>query len=448
MLANGINLPLVMMWGCVLLAPLTLLVALVESAAFRVIVGIRFRKVFWWVLGANIASTIAGGALYSLQDGIIEATGIMASIPEFVHGYTWVGILLIFLYFVKSVIVEGLIVGGCFLADRAETRWAGIVKALLAGNVITYCLVGPLFYFATRPTFGHAELLDTTAWTANSDLPVYFIDTEDQFIKAIRADGSDLRTVVPFPADAFLMSEDATAFVYLGTDDGLYLYRQQDAQPTFMVQTENRYDLHNVSLSHDASRVAYVDRIDKLKVFDVATGETVEVSLGQMETTRGVSPTSWSSSGESIYVRFKVGDLAIHRGAPPWDLIEMRDSDTPHRDEPVVNYLRTPRTPYDWMPEVFHDKQGSYEIDCEPGLVAHVRVSKNGDHVMAMRNDYGLLKLGLPGPHSPTFLPNGSEAILEWWGQLYILDYEHRRLGLLTRGEKYVLPTSRFQVHF
>ena len=64
---------------------------------------------------------------------------------------------------------------------------------------------------------------------------------------------------------------------------------------------------------------------------------------------------------------------------------------------------------------------------------------RNDRPILQLYDGYGLMKLGWHYPDAPTLLPNGAEVLLEWWGQLYVLDIENRQLGLLTSGRRYVV---------
>ena len=94
------------------------------------------------------------------------------------------------------------------------------------------------------------------------------------------------------------------------------------------------------------------------------------------------------------------------------------------------------------------DRKDEYTVECYPYLGGHVTISRAGKPLLTVMNDYGLMKLGLPPPDAPSFLPTGHEVLLEWWGQLYLLDVDGRRMGLLTDGDEYVLPTPRFRAGF
>ncbi len=458
MLADAINFPLVAAGGLIVFGPLVLLVTLVEAYVFRRMLGVPVRGVFRRLLWANILSTFAGGVVHVFQGGVIEASGIDASILAFAGGYWWVAIILILIYFAKSLLIEALVVATRRFAGRLGRSRFRLLRAVMIGNIASYCLVGPLFYYATRPIFGYLELTDDTAWTVNAAVSVYFIDTDDRFIKRINMDGTGIATIVPFPAAAFLVSEDESTFAYRGVDGNLYAYRKGAETSTLIWRTAERFQMDSVSLSPDNTMVAYATRPteDKtesvgyqLRVFDLRKGETDTVQECRLS---DFGPfVSWSRSGEFIYGEQDRDRVAVIRGRAPWDVVDVREIDTLAPSEFPLNYVRSGPAWYasrnDWGRSLLKDSKSLSEIRCVRGLGAHFVVTKDGEPILEVADGYGLMKLGRHYADSPTFLPAGAEVLLEWWGQLYVLDIDRRRLGLLIPGEKYVAPLERFRVN-
>ena len=461
LLADGIELPIVAAWGLGILIPLTLIVTTIECGVMRAVLSVPLRRTFRRVLVANVVSIPLGGVVSFFDLAVFEQTGILDSIPKFLSGYLWACLIMIGLYFVESSLVEGLIVASAKFSAAIGRRRGSVFKALVLGNVASYCLVGPLYYFATRPTLGAVEATMDTSWTANASLPVYFIDRSDRFIKRVMADGSGKTTVVPYPAAAFSMSGDGEAFVYRGRDGNLYVYRLNDAAPVLVWKTEEQFQMHSVSLSPDQKRVVYARRPSAhaddwdrycLTVFDVDTGTSSDVIEGQQENGRDEPVVSWSADGQTIFVWERRSNTAVYQGDAPWTLLDRYRGQGPTRSELADNYVRSSdfsaRAAYDWGVILYRDEKNSHRIMCLPGLRGSVTVSHDKREVLHIHCGYGLLKISPYSPYSPTFLPNGEEAVLEWWGQLYVLDVPNNRLGLLTDGFRYVLPTPRFTPMF
>ncbi len=458
MLANAINLPLVALAGLVVLGPLTLLVSLVEWLVFRCLLAVRTGGVFRRILGANVLSTFAGVFVWACQNSVLNASGIDAALLTFARGFWWVAGILILLYLAKSLLVEGLFMATRAFSQRVARSRLQILRAVLLGNLASYCITGPLFYIATRPTFGHLKLLDNTRWTSNAEVPVYFIDGDDQFIKRIKVDGTGLATVVPFAAAAFLVSEDQSTFAYRGTDGYLYVYRAGAAGPDLVWQTGSRFHMDGVSIAPDNTRVAFAaDRIGgaglessghELRVFDLISGEAHTVADCVLFLFDPI--VSWSRSGEFVFGGRGNEGVVVVRGEPPYVVVGHKSFEALTPSEFPLNFVRSATGWWssrdDWGPDMNEDSKDSDRIRCWPGLGAHCVVKRNDERILFVADGSGLLKLGMRAPHSPTFLSAGSEVLFEWWGQLWLLDIDQRRLGMLTSGKNYVMPIERFRV--
>lgn len=472
LLANGINFPLVAALGLVTFGPLTLLVTAVEALVFNLRLKTGFRTVFKRVLVANILSTIAGGVILMFQDTLVHATGIRESIPAFVRGYRWVAPLLIAVYFAKSVLVEGLWLTRRRFLTRIERPAGGALRTVLLANVCSYLIVGPLFYYTTRPHFAGLETTYDTRWTANPDSVVYYIDTRDRFIKRTRAaGGEEVVTLVPYPAKAFIVSEDESTFAFIGADRGFYAYRAGHGEPTLILRPPTPGWITTVSISPDNQRIAYLESSngpgkgdqEMLHTFELASGERIEI--GRFSAEGWGTPIAWSATGDELYVQRTTGlyDLAggvrasearsvlAFNAVAPYGLQEVLTKPPPESCL-VVNFGRVRGHPmYRGEPTVTLPESFTthgYDVQIYPYLGSGVLIERENQTVLFLQNQYGLLNMSMPPVWSGLFLPTGDELLLEWWEQLYVLSLPQRKLGLLVRGEHFVLRTPEFRVAF
>jgi hypothetical protein len=469
-LANGINGPIVVAAGLITFGPLTLLVSTVESLAIGRRLKIGLRPVFTRVLVANVLSTFAGGVVLMFQDGVVEATGIRESIPAFVRGYRWVALLLIALYFAKSVLVEGLWLTRRRVLERFARPRRSVVHAVLLANVLSYVIVGPLFYIATRPHFAGLETTFDADWTANPGLVVYYIDRHDEFIKRTRLGSGEVETLVPQRAAAFVVSEDESTCVYWGSSGGLWAYQPTRSETPPVRILDRGVPRHAVSIAPDNRRVAFLDRTGDaspynveptLKVIELTSREVVNV--GKLPAGDWGSPVAWSAGGDVIYVVYMVRDesgadrtgrlaVSVYDADPPYALRETR-SDLPALTELVANYgdFRGDQWP-SYLPSTIRrygpQKAGAYEYITWPYYGSAMRVTRDGRLVLALRNSYGLLNFSLPPILGAAPLPAGDELLVAWWGQGYLLSLAERRLGPAVDGEYFVLRTPEFRIPF
>jgi hypothetical protein len=476
-IADAINLPLVAAFGLATFGPLTLLVSAIEAFVFRAFARSTFRAVFKRVLVANILSTLAGGVLLMLQDFIVYGSGIQESIPAFVRGYRWLGPVLIAGYFLKSVLVEGIWLTRRRFLDGITCRAGTALRAVLVGNVLSYAVVGPLFYVTTRPYFGGFETTFDAGWTNNPDAVVYYIDNKTKFVERMRMDGSDRRTLVPFPAHSFLVSADESTCAFVGASGSLFAYRAGEAEPLLIRDSHRGYFMTGVSLSPDNRRLAlreppggqYWDRKegdqDTIGVYDLQTGQAETV--GKVPAKDWGHAIAWSADGKRLYaqvIEYRNEQKAdkweesetrwvyVLGAEPPYGLTE-RLTSPPEAGELVENYLRVQGCeafvngrPTIQLPR--RCRAGAYEIEVYPYLGSGVKVVRAGQQLFMLQNAYGLLNLSMPPVSDGAFLPSGDEVLLDWWGQLYLLGLEHKRLALAAQGEHFVLRTPEFRVTF
>lgn len=479
MLADAINLPLVGIFGLATFGPLTLLVTTIESATFRGLFGVPIRQVFRTLLWANIWSTLAGLLVLIPQDLIVSSFGIMDTIPDFVRGYRRVALLLVLLYWSKSVLVESMIVLARNLPARLEQPSGKVLRGVVLANVLSYLVVGPLFYLSTRPYFGGLEATDTTEWSANGAEWAYYIDPDTGFIERIRLDGGEKATVVPFPAKAFLMSGDEQTFVFDGEGDTLYLFRAGSGEPTPITKHTGEFFMIDASLAPDGRRVAYLSGGSGTFRTSERTLNIWDSSTGERSTVPGVvvnGRITWSADGGQIYAKKDAWTIVAIDCASSFSLREIRISGPPTPQEVqsrkrrpasetgasaapspevlVDNYLRgngvrrwggPASTDVWWM----SDQAEGLAVNTHPYLGTRVEIEPEGSRRFIVQCAYGLLNLGGPRWEYPAVLPSGSEIIVEgWYDQLYIIDVANRRIGLLFDGRQYVVRTPRFRLHF
>lgn len=475
-LADGINLPIVAVLGIATLGPLTLLVTAVEAFVFRYVLKVDFRRAFLPILIANILSTLAGGVLLFSQDFIVQASGIRDSIPAFVRGYRWLAPCLILGYFLKSILVEGLYLNRPRRRVRLEWPNKGVWRTVLLGNVASYLIVGPLFYYTTRPGFAGLETTFDASWASKPDEIVYFIDHDNHHVKRKQIGKPDVRTLIPESVWTFLVSDDESTFAYVGTDGKLYAYRASAQTPILVQEADYDCFLWAVSLSPDNRRIAYVDppcgrsfggdkNIDYfLKVMDLETREVANV--GDVPAADWHTCVAWSARGDVIYAlrvkrSYDVGSgrknseertVYAFDANPPYGLHDSTSALPPMSDL-VVNYGRLRGNPasvsyhgaYIQPPRHFHT--GGYEVEVWPYLGSGMRIQGN-DVDLFLQNEYGLLNLSWPALQNAFYLPDTGEFLLEWWEQTYLLDLKNRRLGLVADGDGLVLRSPEYRTAF
>lgn len=351
-----------------------------------------------------------------------------------------------------------------------------MLRAVLIGNVLSYLVVGPLFYITTRPHFAGLETTFDASWTMNPDLIVYYVDSRDEHVKRKRLGGAGVSTLIPFPARSFLISEDESTCAFVGKSGSLFVYRAGEREPILVRETDEGCFMTTVSLSPDNRRVAYVEpppdeewpysqnAQETIKVLDLETHEAI--ALGSAPANDWGSPLAWSADGRSVcwlqirqeYAANGGGVEPEHRSVyvfdtePPFGLREKTET-MPLLTDLVVNYVRAQGNPVrvGGRPTIIPPRRfqtGGFKVEVWPYLGSGIRVDGNDGPILALQNEYGLLNLSRPAIWSATALPDGNELLLEWWNQLYVLSILQRKLGHAADGSEYVLRTPEFRVSF
>lgn len=444
MLADAINLPLLLLYGFITILPLTLVVVVIEAVVMRLLLGLAPRTTFRPLLIANMASTLAGWIVYYLQDAIVFSTGVrtMANLEE---GYAAAAGLLIAVYYAKSVLVEGIVLSRRKYREVLNRPLRRFWPAVAAANVASYLLVAPLFYFSTRPVLHGVTLSrDPAALTASTEC-VYYIRHPDGFLCRIGANGSGQEVVVPHVVRDYVVSADRTAFAFRGGDNNLYYYRLGQRSPTLVWQTDARFAMKEVDISPDNKLVAYLSY--QLFVFDTETGRTT--SHGR--TLDDSSAIAFSGTRPAIlYCQWGRGMLPaeLDLSSGMFRSIEASQADT------LCRSLR--RCTWgawggrgDWgTPLSFRMVQGRLQIRSEPGLYSSITILLGGQDAYRVRMEHGLIGLSIGSPYEAAFLSQAGMAVCGGGGELYVLDCTGRRLAFLAQGDRFLLDNARFQMSF
>ncbi len=464
-LADGINLPIVLIYGLATFGPLTLLVTSVEGLVLWLAFGVSFKASFWQILIANICSTLAGAVVWFFQ-AVVVSRMVIRTMPDFVNGYSYVAIVLILIYYAKSVLVEGLVLLRAKARAKIGLRPARLWKAVLLANIASYLIMGPIFYLSTRPTFGGVEFVDSAASVVNCDDTVYYIAAESKYLCKIKADGTGQQTLVPYPVADYIVTSDQKTFVYRAQDGNLYSYSLGEDQPLRLWQTDQRFDLDQVALSCDKRFVAFAEEAGQYKVDVTQDGEynhwehryRWRIEARRMESKAPVAQKTvetryhhplkivWDSSDANLLYYQCYGVIHTLR-VQDGQLIE---TGIPRTNIQGSSFQHAGGGRYggasDWGVTLdYNDKQKGLELFCMPGLDPFLVVNEGAEEIVRLRHDYGLLGIGNPGPSEASFLTGRGNVIFQAGEWLYILDSIRKKAALLVRGRKHVLTTKRFQ---
>lgn len=297
-LADGINIPMVLEGGILVLAPVMLFEILVEAALLSKLWGRPFRQLCRFTFRANCWSLLAGIPVLFLSYWIHDRM-----VPEDLPGYSVKEPLafstVALIYFLATVMVEGATAFRWLRRSEtalpANTTWKGVLLA----NLATYAVLAPLFYYTSHPISPIREFASNAAWSSHPKVKVVFIDGQDGRLKSVCVDGSDRETVVPMKVRDYLVSGDLKTCLFRDSFRNLCLYRRDASQSNLVnlvLGTEERFRMNQVAFSPSGRFVAFASALGKyVEVIDVASGKGVRQSLDAQAIRSGNPSIAWSS---------------------------------------------------------------------------------------------------------------------------------------------------------
>ncbi len=446
-LADGINIPMVLEGGILVLAPVMLFEILVEAALLSKLWGRPFRQLCRFTFRANCWSLLAGIPVLFLSYWIHDRM-----VPEDLPGYSVKEPLafstVALIYFLATVMVEGATAFRWLRRSEtalpANTTWKGVLLA----NLATYAVLAPLFYYTSHPISPIREFASNAAWSSHPKVKVVFIDGQDGRLKSVCVDGSDRETVVPMKVRDYLVSGDLKTCLFRDSFRNLCLYRRDASQSNLVnlvLGTEERFRMNQVAFSPSGRFVAFASALGKyVEVINVASGKGVRQSLDAQAIRSGNPSIAWSSEESRLIVRGFTADSAITI-QPDFTLTYHPIAGT----NGLVVFVCYGHSAGD-------DSEQSYAQDSY-GDVEVVDLDAYGRSILSVHRkneaEKPILYLSVPKARYPlprfssdaAFLEGGRECLFEANGRIYLLDITAKRVGMVASGDAFILLTDRYQ---
>jgi len=438
MLADGINAPLVLGYGLAVLVPLTLIVVVLEMLVLRRFCGIRLAVSFKVLVEANVLSTAAGWIVYLFQDWFLEAIGIR-TLPDFLRLYLYGAMLLIVAYYAVSVVVEAVVAVRRKLHEAAGISRKRLWRGIALANVVSYLVVGPLFYFGTRPNLGELTLVDDPAEVTDCGDTVYFLATDSGHLCRINADGTGFRALTGYPVEDFFISRNQQAFICRGADGGLYFHHAEGPPPVFVRRIHESFSMTCVDIAADGNRIAYANGA-RVTVFDAKAKRTIAYERLPEYDYAGSVHLAWDPERPDV-LHCRVGDARL-----AWTVGEIRmiPSARPARGL-LGGYCRRGGGIEDLDNK---QERGELSVYTWPYLGTRTWVTRGRQTLALLHDNYGVLGLGFRGPTTASFLSARGVVVCDGRGCLYVLNALDKKLALLADGRRHVLADGRFQTSF
>jgi len=453
MLADGINIPFVLGAGAFVLLPLLAFEIFAEAYVLRAVWRQKYADLCRFTLAANILSLLAGipvkmfnASLYTLllpQD----LAGFFARYP-FAVG---IGSLN---YFLATIAVEGLYAIRWLKKSPSPVTKSRLFGGILLANLATYAVLAPLHYFATRPTTHVKLFTPDTSWSSETNTTVLFVDQNSQ-LNSVRVNGSDLKRLVPAVVKDYLISTNFNFCLFRAGDGNLHSYRRDTAQSNLVWQTRERFQMEQVAFSPSGEHVAVAEREGNyVEVIEIQTGKRTRQMLLPRFNFNGPTLT-WSTNEMKFYLRGFDSSEQLAVNLQPDLTLEIQSIINTNGLPVLACFGRTGEGGWygsdDWGRCYNSDSCAALKAWSEPGLGSSLRIYRDGADeraVISLHVNPGLLHLARFYFEDVAFVGNCQECLFGANGYIYLLDMQNKRVGMLARGDRFILLTDRYRKRF
>lgn len=448
--ANGINLPFVLGYGIAILVPLMAFEVFVEAFVLGKLWKQPWREICRLTFSANCWSLTAGLPVKFLNAWLASLM-LPTDIEGYFEAFPKVAVVSATTFFVVTILVEGLVARAWLRhpstsAPTRNTFWGGILLA----NVITYSVLAPVYYYATKPNSPELQFTRDSSWTANSATQVLFVHPKTGHLLARPLGSTNSTVVVPSETRDYLVSADLSLCLYRGADNNLYLHQRESGKDVLVWATKERFLMNQVAFSPTGHYVAIAtDELESLLVVDVTSGRTNRVVTPH--NFDWSTKVAWTTVENEfmVDVRGTIGTARFAIG-PSLELSEA-DLDRAHPPQLLVCYGRinggSTRSGERWGAWFRGDECNGVKAWVGPGLGSGLRVYRNEPYQSLFRLgvSHGLLRLSFMHFGQAVFLPGCDELVFSAEDNIYLLGIPTRRVCRLSQGEDFILFTPKFQ---
>jgi hypothetical protein len=434
--ADGIDLPILIAYGVGIFLPLLLFNATVEAPIMGRFLGIKFSELWLSWFKANVWSLLAGIPALVLNEAL---TGwfLPGELGRRYRAYPFFLVLFILVFFAATCLVEFLYARGIVRKTGVQVGRAAMVKGVLLANLVSYAVLGPVYFFIEYPRTDIREFTSGTPWVKEAALTVVAVGPNGR-LEAATADGQNHRVVVPHEVRDYVLSADLTRVLYRGAGDRFYLFKGGTNQPVPELGFWCRAP--EMDFSPAGKYAAFFNgATHKIRVFDFTSGQVRNV------------PTFANGYDCSLVWSSKEDTLYLKSGKDYWEIVLA----------PAVAYRHLTNSPGDfanhygrvgnaWFPDGVRYTQHQ---DGALGLV--VTFGWGGNQLVVYNQRGTVLRLkdptGQQGVEQAVFLEGSGEVLVGVGDFVYILDVLSKRIGPVMEGQAFIAvakPFSKKQVDF
>ena len=448
--ADAISFPMVAVAGAMILVPLTLFTVLVEGIVLVLGLRVPYRRTLLVLLAANLAS-LAAGIPVKIFNAWLYATVLPRPLAPYFRQYPLAVCLGTAIFFLVTLAVEYLVIATWCRNRTIPVRRGRLAVVVLIANTLTYAVLAPLHYFATRPLHDIREFTDDSRWAQTPPVELFYIGA-DGSLCAATTDGQGVRTVVPDTVREYQYLPEPGIFLYRNGADDLCLLRKSAIAPVRCWHAEYQFAMEQVACSPNGSVVAYLEKTRpgesyELTLHDADSGRTAKTGIVATSEHWYGPELAWSENPSKLYLRT---DRTI-------EVVTVSRELTAARAYPVTGALSLTRVygysgtarwsgSDNWRWSLFCDERAGIEAHAVVGLDCHLEVTQ-GRVSFVLADNPGWLKLSNRQFDNVCILENGKELIFDDGDDIYLMDVAKRKVGRIVGGSDCVLLIPRYQRH-
>lgn len=445
--ADAINFGFVAVAGVVILVPLTLFTVLVEGLVLALGFRIPYRRTLMVMLTANLAS-LAAGIPVKIFNAWMYSQILPRPLAPYFRQYPYAAFLGSAVFFGVTLITEYAVVAAWLRRKQIGISRRRLAAVVLIANTITYAVLAPLHYIATRPTHDVREFTAGSAWAEQPATELLYVSTTGNLC-SITTDGKNARVRVPDMVRDYQYIPSQGIYLYRDGLNNLCLFRESDGTRIQCWSTDERFMMEQVACRPDGGVVAYLSRVGELKpyelvLYDSHSGRTAKTGI--ITDKDDYDPEiAWAEDPSKLFL---LSSRTVRPVAIAANLTAVAEEPNASNGPLAKVYGRFSTGHWwgggDWGACLSDDTNQTVQAYAMPGLGSHLRITEKGSPWVVADNP-GLLKLGNRGFNDVCLLENTRELVFDDHHDIYLVNLEQRKVGRIAEGAKFITIAPRYQ---
>ena len=351
-------------------------------------------------------------------------------------------------FLVVTLITEYAVVAAWLRRKKIEGSRQRLATVILIANAITYAVLAPLHYIATRPTNDVREFTDGSAWADKPAAELLYVSSTGNLC-SVSTDGENMRVRVPDMVRDYQYIPSQGIYLYRDGSNDLCLFRESDRSRVRCWSTDNRFMMEQVACRPDGGVVAYLSRIGELKPYELVLYDSHSGRTAKTGTTTDKDDydpeIAWSEEPSKLFL---LSSRTIRPVAIAADLTAVAEEPSASKGSLAKVYGRFSTGHWwgggDWGASFSHDTNETEQAYAMPGLGSHLRITQKGS-TWVIADNPGLLKLGNRGFNDVCLIDNGKELVFDDHHDIYLVNLKERKVGRIVDGSKFITLSPRYQ---